>query len=346
MIKSLVRPNIVKLNPYVCARQIEQTGILLDANENSFGSTVSTPFLDELNRYPDPNSQTLKKELSKFLNVDDQNIFVGVGSDEVIDLLIRIFVNPREEIVVFEPTYGMYQVWGKINDAKVKICLLDQDFQIDSSAFRNVVSKKTKMVFCASPNSPTGNLLKGEDIETVCKMFRGIVVIDEAYVEFSSEPSLIQKIKDFENLVILRTFSKGWGLAGLRIGYCIANTEIIKYLNKIKPPYNLNRLSAQFAIEALKNYEQLFGMKERIIRERKQLTNELRKLNCEVFPSEANFLLVRIKNATDIVRKLAERFSVIVRDFSTKPLLQDCFRVTVGTPEQNQLFIASLSQLL
>lgn len=346
MIKSLVRANIVKLNPYICARQISQNGVLLDANENSFGSTVKTPLFDELNRYPDPASQIIKRELSKFLNVDERNIFVGVGSDEVIDLMIRVFVNPDEEIIVFEPTYGMYKVWGEINAAKVTSCLLNKDFQIDFRALRRNVNKKTKMIFCASPNSPTGNLLREKDVEMLCKMFKGIVVIDEAYVEFSSKPSLVRRIKDFENLVVLRTFSKAWGLAGLRVGYCVANAECIRFLNKIKPPYNLNILSSKLAIEALKNYEKLFDMREKIIRERIWLMFELKKLRCEVFPSEANFLLIRVKNAYAIVKKLAQRFGVVVRDFSTKPLLKDCFRVTVGTPEQNRLFIQSLSQLL
>lgn len=345
MIESLIRPNIARLKPYVCARHISQEGILFDANENAFGSVVTAPLDGELNRYPDPSSLELRTALSKFLNVDICSTFIGVGSDEVIDLLMRIFVDPDEEILIFEPTYGMYRVAGEINGVKIKTCLLNEEFQIDFSEFSKMVTKKTKMIFLASPNSPTGNLIKEVDIEKLCKTFRGIVVVDEAYVEFSSESSFVSRVKDFENLVVLRTFSKAWGLAGLRVGYCIANPKTIEYLNKIKPPYNLNRLSSFLAVKALENYEKLFEFRDKITQERKRLAHELKKLGCKVFPSEANFLMVQVPDASGIVKKLA-RDGLIVRDFSTKPRLKDCFRISVGTPEQNRLLIQALSQIL
>ncbi len=339
MIKSLIRPNIRNLRPYVCARNLYQEGILLDANENAFAD-------EAMNRYPDPESKKLRAALAAYAGVKTENIFAGAGSDEIIDLLIRIFAAPREEIIVLEPTYGMYQVVAQINDVRVKPCLLTENFQLDLGKIQQCISPKTKMLFCASPNSPTGNLLNPNDLEKLCAIFPGIAVIDEAYVEFSSQPSFAENICGFENLVILRTLSKAWGLAGIRVGYCIANPLIIEYLMKIKPPYNVNSISASLAEKTLNNKEKLAEFRQRIIQERTRLSYKLKKLGATVFLSETNFLLVKIPSASSVVKKLAENFGIIVRDFSSKPLLKDCFRVTVGTPEENQAFIQALSNFL
>jgi histidinol-phosphate aminotransferase len=345
-ISDLVRPNIRALKPYTCARDLYQKGVLLDANENPFGSVVTLPEDNNLNRYPDPYSKVLKRALAKFLKLTAKNIFVGVGSDEVIDLLMRIFVDQDEEIIIFEPTYGMYRVAAEINGIFAKTCFLTEDFELDLEAFYITATARTKMVFCCSPNSPTGNLLSLEDIEDLCLIFRGIVVVDEAYIEFSSSESIVEKIKQFPNLVVTRTFSKAWGLAGLRVGYAVANEEIIDYLNKVKPPYNLNRISALMATKALKQEKKLWRMRNRIVKERDFLQQNLEKLGLKVLPSEANFLLVKVPNASEIVKTLAEKFGVIVRDFSSKPLLSDSFRVTVGTRKENNIFIQSLTKLL
>ncbi|MBI2638378.1 histidinol-phosphate transaminase [Candidatus Peregrinibacteria bacterium] len=339
--KSLVRPNIRKLRPYVCARNLYQEGILLDANENAFADDTQA-----LNRYPDPESKKLRTALAVYAGVKTENIFAGVGSDEIIDLLIRIFAAPREEIIVLEPTYGMYQVVAQINDVKLKPCLLTENFQPDLRKIRKCISPKTKMLFCASPNSPTGNLLNPSDLKKLCAIFPGIIVIDEAYIEFSSQPSFAENLRRFKNLVILRTLSKAWGLAGIRVGYCIANPLIIEYLMKIKPPYNMNSVSASLAEKALKNKENLAELRQKMMQERTRLSHELKKLGATVFPSEANFLLVKIPSASSIIKKLAEDFTIIVRDFSSRPLLKDCFRVTVGTREENRAFIQSLTTFL
>lgn len=339
MIKSLIRPNIRKLKPYVCARNLYQEGILLDANENSFGD-------GKLNRYPDPESKKLRVALADYVGVKTENIFVGVGSDEIIDLLIRLFAAPEEEIIILEPTYGMYRVAAGINGVAVKTALLTEDFQPDMRIIEKLIMPKAKILFCASPNSPTGNILNAENLKKLCAIFPGIVVIDEAYVEFSSRPSFTENLRRFKNLVILRTLSKAWGLAGLRIGYCMANPLIIEYLMKIKPPYNVNCISAALAEEVLNDKEKMAEFRQRIIRERIRLGRELEKLGATVFPSETNFLLVKIPGAAVLVQKLAKNYGIIVRDFSTKQLLKDCFRVTVGTPEENKTFIQALSTLL
>lgn len=345
MIESLVRPNIRRLKAYTCARNLYKEGVLLDANENAFGSVIELPFDQELNRYPDPDSLMLKEELAKFLGVEVENLFVGVGSDEVIDLLIRVFVGENEEVIICEPTYGMYKVAAEMNGAVVKTCLLNRDFQIDFQSIEQSISLKSKLLFCCSPNSPIGNMLKTQDIEKLCKIFPGIVVLDEAYIEFSSEPSFVERLSDFQNLVILRTFSKAWGLAGLRVGYCVADREIINYLNKVKPPYNLNRISCLLATKALKNKERLYDMKNQILQERKWLKRQLEKMGFVVYPSETNFLLVRMPKASLVVQKLVRDFGIVVRDFSDKPLLEDCVRITVGTFKQNNAFIQSLINL-
>ena len=295
MITSLIRKNLKNFQAYSSARSLYQKGVFMDANENSLGSVISTEYYPELNRYPDPLSMDLRKALGQFLDVSEKNIFVGSGSDEIIDLLIRLFVEQDEEIIVLEPTYGMYKVAAEIVGVNVRSLLLKPDFQIDIPNLLSQINSKTKIIFLCSPNNPTGTLVNLEDVETICNNFRGIVVVDEEYIEFASKSSLVKKIPDKENLVILRTFSKAWGLAGIRVGYAVAQEVAIEYLNKIKLPYNLNRISSGLAIEVLKNYQKMLDFRKIILRERKKLADKLNNLGFKVFPSEANFLLVNFQ---------------------------------------------------
>jgi len=346
MITSLVRKNLKNFQAYSSARSLYQKGVFMDANENSLGSVISTEYDSELNRYPDPLSMDLRKALGQYLDISEKNIFVGSGSDEIIDLLIRLFVEQDEEIIVLEPTYGMYKVAAEVVGVKIRSLLLKPDFQIDIPNLLSQINSKTKIIFLCSPNNPTGTLVNLEDVETICKNFRGIVVVDEAYIEFASKSSLVKKIPNIENLVVLRTFSKAWGLAGIRVGYAVAQKIVIEYLNKIKLPYNLNRISSGLTIEALKNYQKMLEFRKIILGERKKLADNLSNLGFKVFPSEANFLLVSYPNASDIAKKLAVDYGIIIRDFNSKPLLKDCVRISVGTPEQNDSLIESLTKIL
>ena len=346
MITSLIRKNLKNFQAYSSARSLYQKGVFMDANENSLGSVISTEYGSELNRYPDPLSMDLRRALAKFVDVSEKNIFVGSGSDEIIDLLIRLFVEQDEEIIVLEPTYGMYKVAAEVAGINVKSLLLKTDFQIDVPNLISKINPKTKIIFLCSPNNPTGTLVNLEDVETICRNFTGIVVVDEAYIEFASKSSFVKEIPNIENLVVLRTFSKAWGLAGIRVGYAVAQEEIIEYLTKIKLPYNLNRISSGLAIEALKNYQKMLEFRKIILGERKKLADNLSNLGFKVFPSEANFLLVSYPNASDIAKKLAVDYGIIIRDFNSKPLLKDCVRISVGTPEQNDSLIESLTKIL
>jgi len=341
-----IRSKLKNFQAYGSARSFYQEGLFMDANENPLGNVISTKYGTELNRYPDPLSMDLRKALEKFLSISEKNIFVGNGSDEIIDLLIRLFVEQDEEIIILEPTYGMYKVVAEIAGVNVKSLLLKTNFQIDVPNLLSQINSKTKIIFLCSPNNPTGNLIRLEDVEKICRSFNGIVVVDEAYIEFSSKPSLVGKVSSIENLVILRTFSKAWGLAGIRVGYAVAQETVIEYLNKIKLPYNLNKISSRLATEALKNKEKMLEFRKIILGEREKLANSLTDLGFKVFPSEANFLLVNYPNASDITKKLALNYAIIIRDFSSKPLLKDCVRISVGTPEQNELLIKSLNKII
>lgn len=346
MITSLVRSNLKGFKPYSSARSKYTAGIFFDANENPFGSVVGTPLCQELNRYPDPYSMTLRNALASFLGIKAENIFVGNGSDEAIDLITRLFVEPYEEVIVTEPTYGMYAVAGELANVAMKRCPLRPDFTLNVDALLKAAGPKTKLLFCCSPNNPTGTVIPLRDIEKLCRRFKGIVVLDEAYIEFSSTSSAVEEITRFENLVVLRTFSKAWGLAGIRVGYAVAQKEIVDYLNRIKMPYNISRISSQLAVDALTQYPKMIAQKDLIIRERSKLSDSLKKLGLTVFPSEANFLLTRFPNASAVATKLAKEYGFIVRDFSSTPLLTDCVRISVGTPEQNRMLVETLIKLL
>lgn len=345
-IDSLVRKNIKNLKPYSSARSLYQSGVFFDANENAFGSTAMLPDVEELNRYPDPYAKELRTALSDYLGVNTANIFAGNGSDEAIDLLIRIFVNPDEAIAVMEPTYGMYRVSAETAGIEVLAYPLGKDFNFDAKVLLSALPKRAKITFLCSPNNPTGNVLKLEDVRALCKGFNGIVVVDEAYIEFASTPSFVSEVKELENLVVMRTLSKAWGMAGIRVGYAVANEKIVTYLNNAKPPYNINRISQALAVRALKNQKEMERMRSLILAERSSLDKELKALGFFVFPSEANFLLVKYPNITQVAKVLAEEESLIIRDFGTKPMLEDCVRITVGTPEQNTLLIKTLKKKL
>ncbi|MDP2884244.1 MAG: histidinol-phosphate transaminase [Ignavibacteria bacterium] len=344
-IEALIRPNIRRLKPYRSARQDYTSGILLDANENAFGSAVMFDGL-ELNRYPDPSQKQLRSRIAQLHNVRHENIFVGVGSDEVIDLLIRIFCEPRlDSVVILEPTYGVYRVAADVNDITVSSSLLTDEFQIDPDDVQRTSDANTKLIFCCSPNNPTGNLLRRQDILDLCAVTQAIVVVDEAYVDFARTESLIGALSQFPNLVVLRTLSKVWGLAAIRLGYAVAHPPIVSYLMKAKAPYNINALTSMEALKALERADHVQQSVASTIAERKRLVRELERVACvqRVFPSDANFLLVRVTDARTLHQRLAQR-GVIVRDRSSEPKLANCIRISVGTPGQNDTLLTALKE--
>jgi len=274
-----------------------------------------------------------------------ENIFIGVGSDEVIDLLVRVFCEPKwDSVVLLEPTYGMYRVASSIQDVQVRSCLLTENFQINVSAVTAAIDATTKVVFCCSPNNPTANLLRSEDILVLCQLGI-IVVVDEAYIDFAKTESLGIQVLTHPNLVVLRTLSKAWGLAGIRLGYCIADTTIISYLMKVKPPYNINALTSQTTLQALSKGDRVRETIDAIIQEREWLSKELAELLCimEVFHSDANFILVRCTDAAALYSALVEK-NIIVRNRSTEPLLDNCLRITVGTHHENVVLIQAMKE--
>jgi len=345
-IDALIRPSIRALKPYRSARQDYLSGVLLDANENAFGSAITFGGLD-LNRYPDPFQTALRSRLAQLHGVQRENIFAGVGSDEVIDLLLRIFCEPQNDAaLVLEPTYGMYRVAADVNNVRVDSCLLTDEFQIDVEAAMRWTNENTKIVFCCSPNNPTGNLLNRADILSLCAHTSAIVVVDEAYADFGQAESLISAVERFPNLVVLRTLSKAWGLAAIRLGYAIAHQQIISYLMKVKSPYNINILTSTEAMKALDNTEHVKKSVASAAAERQRLVKELStfRLVKKVFPSDANFLLVRCTDARALYQQLAQR-GIIVRDRSSEPKLENCLRISIGTPEQNDLLLNALKEL-
>ncbi len=349
-LKNLVRKNILNLKPYTSARDIYDSGegILLDANENSWGSTFDEVDGLKLNRYPDPHQKDLRKIVSDYYNIKEENLFFGVGSDEIIDLLVRIFCNPIEDnVIIPEPTYGMYKVACDINDVETKEVLLTDDFQIDFEAVKNNYNENTKIIFLCSPNNPTGKLLNKNDVTKLCRDFNSIIVVDEAYIDFAPDGSLVNEVKNFNNLVIMRTFSKAWGLAGIRLGYCIADPEIIKILFNVKAPYNINALTRYALQSAVKNSSRKDIYMKEIIRERARLKNLLESLPAvaEVYPSDANFLLVKCKNAKNVQTKLMEK-GIIIRDRSSQPKLSDCFRISIGTEEENDILWEAIKKIV
>ena len=341
---NLVRDNIKKMTAYSSARH-EFTGdasIYLDANENSFGS----PLPDNFNRYPDPLQMRVKEKLSKIKGVPVQNIFLGNGSDEAIDLLYRIFCEPgRNNAIIFPPTYGMYEVCAEMNDVKVKKVNLTKDYQLDIDAIENAIDPATKLIFICSPNNPTGNSINRAGMEIILNNFDGIVIIDEAYINYAKQKTFIAELTEYPNLVVMQTLSKAWGLAGLRLGMAFASKPIIDLMNKVKYPYNINTATQLLVLEALDNIEWVNDHIGTTVAERENLKNELLNLPFteEVYPSDANFLLTRMKNARNIYEQLCQK-GIIVRDRSKVVLCEDSLRITVGTPDENKQLIEELSK--
>lgn len=340
--EKLVRENIRNMTPYSSARK-EYSGkanIFMDANENAFGS----PLPDNYNRYPDPLQWKLKEKLSSIKGVPAQNIFLGNGSDEAIDLLFRIFCEPgRDNVIIFPPTYGMYEVCAEMNNIYVKKIPLLTDFQLDLVSTESAIDPNTKLIFICSPNNPTGNSINRNDIELLLNNFNGLVVIDEAYINYSRQKTFIPELTEYPNLVILQTLSKAWGLAGLRLGMAFASETIIHYFNKVKYPYNINAATQQLALTALDNISGINNWTKTTVEEKIRLQQEFLELSMtqKVYPSDANFLLVKMTSAGNIYKYLADQ-GIIVRDRSNVILCEDCLRITIGTPEENKQLINCL----
>jgi histidinol-phosphate aminotransferase len=340
-LNQLIRENVKRLKPYSSARDDFQGAatVYLDANEN--------PYSTGYNRYPDPHQVALKKKISDVKGVPAKNIFLGNGSDEPIDLLIRAFCEPgKDNILIPQPTYGMYAVSAGVNDVPVKSVNLTTSFDLDVQAVQAGWDRNTKLIFLCSPNNPSGNLLDADKIQSILNTFHGIVIVDEAYIDFTDQPGLLPQLSRYPNLVVLQTLSKAWGLAAIRLGMCFASEAIINVLNKIKPPYNISQMAQQIAQEALNNESQKKEWVKLIIRERNRLENELQQLTIvqKVFHSDANFLLVKVIGARSVYQKLVER-GIIVRDRSNVILCDDCLRITLGTAEENQHLLNELNRL-
>ena len=342
-LNNILRDNIKKLIPYSSARDEfkGEAKIFLDANENSFGS----PLTKWYNRYPDPLQWKVKEKLSEIKGIPATNIFLGNGSDECIDILIRAFCEPGiDNILLCPPTYGMYEVSANINNVAIKKIPLTPGFQLNLPAIEEAIDDNTKLIFLCSPNNPTGNSLKREDIEAILTNYFGIVVIDEAYINFSRYRSFTQELNEYPNLVVMQTLSKAWGLAALRVGISFASEEVIQVMNKIKPPYNINQASQELALQALGELEQVNTMIVEIVSERKRLEQQLQQLKLVqlVYPSDANFLLVKVSDARGIYEYLLDK-AIVVRDRSRVELCEGCLRITVGTPVENEVLLKTLA---
>ena len=343
IIENLIRENIKSLKPYSSAREEFKNSasnlVYLDANEN--------PFDTGLNRYPDPQQNLVKAALAKIKNVSREQLLLGNGSDEVLDLIFRVFCEPKvDTVIVLPPTYGMYEVLANTNDVGlIKISLLD-NYQPNVDEILKAQNSQTKLLFLCSPNNPTANSFNADKIETLIKKFTGIVVIDEAYIDFSSQESWIGRLNEFPNLIVIQTLSKAYGLAGIRLGACYSSTKIISVLNKIKPPYNVNQLTQETALKALQNSIKTNNEIAIIISERNKLIIDLEEISfiVKVYPSDANFLLVKVDNAIVRYHQLVEH-KIIVRNRTNLPLCENCLRFTVGTKEENKKLMNTLKLL-
>jgi histidinol-phosphate aminotransferase len=341
-INNILRENIKNLTPYSSARDEFQgeASVYLDANENAFGS----PLEDQYNRYPDPLQYNVKKRLSQIKGLPVRNIFLGNGSDEAIDILFRSFCNPGvDNVILVPPTYGMYEVSANINNIQTKKVSLTEEFQLNLEGIAEAIDKNTKLIFICSPNNPTGNSINREDVETLLNNFDGIVVVDEAYINFSRQKTFIQELTEYSNLVVLQTLSKAWGLAGLRVGMAFASEEIIEVMNKVKPPYNVNESSQQLALKALANVDQVNGWIKETLAQRDKLVLALKELDfvLDIYPSDANFILVKTTDPKGIYNFLVQK-GIIVRDRSKIDLCEGSLRITVGTPAENEILIDTL----
>jgi len=344
-LENLIRENIKRLTPYSSARK-EFSGaaqIFLDANENGFGSPLERNY----HRYPDPLQTEIKREIAVLNDVQPSEIFVGSGSDEAIDLLFRIFCEPRaDNVLICPPTYGMYEVSAEINDVAIKHVNLTENFQLDLQAIKKAIDARTKLLFVCSPNNPTGNSFPREEILKLIETFGGIVVVDEAYIHFSSEKSLVSEINNLKNLVVLQTFSKAWGLAGVRVGLAFANAETIALFNRIKPPYNISQPAQEAILQALKNGAAVERTIAEIVAEREKLIEKLYEIACveQIYPTDANFVLAKMTNADEIYQFLLGE-KIVVRNRNNVELCAGCLRITVGTPEENKSLLETLQKL-
>ena len=341
-LKELTRPNVWALKPYSSARD-EYSGVeasvFLDANEN--------PYNTPNNRYPDPLQRDLKALIAPLKGVKEENIFLGNGSDEAIDLIFRAFCRPGiDNVVAIDPTYGMYQVCAEVNDVEYRKMLLDVYYQFKASSLLSAIDENTKAMFICSPNNPTGNSLCRKEIESLLKKFDGLVVVDEAYIDFSSSESLLKDLEQYPNLIVLQTFSKAWGCAAIRLGMAFASPEIIVIFNKIKYPYNVNRLTQEEAMKVLKQPELIKAWVNTLLEERTRVMDEFVKLPCcvRVFPTDANFFLAKVYEATQIYNYLVSE-GIIVRNRTNVALCNDCLRITIGTKEENDALLDALRKV-
>ena len=337
-LKDIVRKNIYSLKPYSSARNEfkGEASIFIDANENPY----DTPY----NRYPDPLQLQVKEKISALKEVPVENIFLGVGSDEPIDLLYRIFCEPQKDnVVALEPTYGMYSVCADINNVEYRKVSLKEDYQFSAEELLAATDENSKIIWLCSPNNPTGNALDATEIEKVLNNFGGIVAVDEAYIDFSSQPSYLKVLKEHPNMVVLQTFSKAWGSAGVRLGMAFASEEIIKIFNKVKYPYNVNVLTQRYAIKLLDNFSQVEKKVKAILKNREKLEKQLAKVECvkEVYPTDANFILVKTTDSDAIYKYLIEK-GIVARNRNGITLCDNCLRITVGTAEENKQVISAL----
>jgi histidinol-phosphate aminotransferase len=343
-IQKLVRANVQSLQPYSSARDeykdaTSEEMIFLDANEN--------PFENGVNRYPDPQQNKVKEILSTIKRVNKKNILLGNGSDEVLDLIFRAFCEPnKDNIITLPPTYGMYAVLANINAIENRKVLLSTTFQPKVNAILNAVDAHTKMLFLCSPNNPSGNSFSADTVEELLTKFKGLVVIDEAYIDFSAQESWLERLQQFPNLIITQTLSKAYGLAGIRLGICYASQEIIAILNKIKPPYNLNELTQQKAVERLLKVDEVLKEVSVIVKERSVLMNELKEVSfiSKVHPTDCNFVLVQVDDASKRYNQLIAK-GIVIRNRTTQPLCENCLRFTVGTTTENKKLMQALKEL-
>lgn len=343
ILNNLIRKNVKNMSAYSSARDEfnadAEDYLFLDANEN--------PFNTDYNRYPDPYQHELKAAISDIKQIPKENILLGNGSDEVLDLIFRAFCEPKEdEIITMPPTYGMYEVLANLNDIKTVIVPLKRGFQIDVNSVLSSITENTKLIFICSPNNPSGNLLQINDIKTILDDFDGLVVIDEAYIDFASNSSFISELNDYPNLIITQTFSKALAHAGIRVGMCFASERIISVLNKIKPPYNINQLSQKKALEVVQNFENYLFQVEIIKSERELLSEAFKTISWieHIYPSESNFLLCKVDNANYRYNQLLDQ-KIVVRNRTNQHHCENSLRFTVGTPEQNQSLLKVLKQL-
>ncbi|MGJ8743134.1 histidinol-phosphate transaminase [Polaribacter sp.] len=344
-LNNLIRENIKSLKPYSSARDEYKDAnttemIFLDANEN--------PFENGVNRYPDPQQNNVKDLLSKIKGIPKKNILLGNGSDEVLDLIFRVFCEPKQDnIITLPPTYGMYAVLANINDVENRTVLLNESFEPNVKQILETADAHSKLLFLCSPNNPTGNSFSVEAVEELLTKFNGLVVLDEAYIDFSEQKSWLTRIEEFPNLIIIQTLSKAYGLAGVRLGICYASTEIIKVLNNIKPPYNVNELTQQRAIVRLQKLDEVNNEIGQLISERKRLKKELEGCDSyieRVYPSDGNFLLLKVDDANKRYQQLID-YGVVIRNRTNQPLCKNCLRISVGICEENQRLLRALKAI-